>query len=125
MLSHEHCVIKEKTNIFSPGNLRAASDNAQYRELVNNWMLKGYTLRYTGGMVPDVAQMFIKGHGIFTCIGSKNHKPKLRVLYEVACVGFLVEKAGGKTISTGKIPISEYEIKSYDDKLAFAAGSSG
>lgn len=75
-------------------------------------------------MVPDVAQMFIKGHGIFTCCGSKNHKPKLRVLYEVACVGFLVEKAGGKTITTGKVSILDYEIKGYDDKLPFAAGSS-
>lgn len=43
--------------------------------------MKGYTLRYTGGMVPDVSQIFIKGHGIFSCCASKNHKAKLRVLY--------------------------------------------
>lgn len=85
--------------------------------------MKGYTLRYTGGMVPDVSQIFIKGHGIFSCCGSKNFKPKLRVLYQVACVGFLMEKAGGKTITTGKIPLTEYEVKTYDDKLAFGAGS--
>jgi len=99
-------VIKPKTNIFSPGNLRSASDNELYREHINSWMLKGYTLRYTGGMVPDVAQIFIKGHGIFSCCASKNHKAKLRVLYEVACVGFLIEKAGGKTITIGGTPIN-------------------
>ncbi len=81
ILSHEHCVIKEKTNIFSPGNLRSASDNHAYREHINNWILKGYTLRYTGGMVPDISQILIKGHGIFSCCASKNHKAKLRVLY--------------------------------------------
>jgi len=59
-------------------------------------------------MVPDVCQLFIKGHGIFTCLGSKKHKPKLRILYEVACTGFLMEKAGAKTITTGKIPLTEY-----------------
>lgn len=31
ILSHEHCVIKPKTNIFSPGNIRATSDNEKYR----------------------------------------------------------------------------------------------
>lgn len=87
-------------------------------------MTKGYTLRYTGGMVPDVCQLFIKGHGVFTCISSTKHKSKLRVLYEVACAGFLIEKAGGKSITTGKIPLSEYEIKTYDDKLSFGVGSS-
>jgi len=48
----------------------------------------------------------------------------LRVLYEVACVGFLMEKAGGKTITLGQVPITEYEVKTYDDRLPFAAGSS-
>ncbi len=69
-------------------------------------MLKGYTLRYTGGMVPDVCQIFIKGHGIFSCLSSQKHKAKLRVLYEVACAGFLIEKAGGKTVTIGKKPLS-------------------
>jgi sedoheptulose-bisphosphatase len=101
-------VIKPKTNLFSPGNLRSSSDNEQYRDIILNWMAKGYTLRYTGGMVLDISQIFIKGHGIFTCIASKKHKSKLRVLYEIACVGFLMEKAGGKSITVGKIPICEY-----------------
>ena len=46
--------------------------------------------------MPDIEQIFIKGHGIFTCIPSLKHKAKLRVLYEVGPVGFLIEKAGGK-----------------------------
>lgn len=52
--------------------------------------MKGYTLRYTGGMVPDVCQIFIKGHGIFINCASNKYKSKLRVLYEVASVGFLI-----------------------------------
>lgn len=30
IISHDHLVIKEKTKIFSPGNLRCASENQEY-----------------------------------------------------------------------------------------------
>jgi sedoheptulose-bisphosphatase len=50
----------------------------------------GYTLRYSGGFAPDAAQILIKGHGVFSCLASKIHKAKLRVLFEVAAIGFLI-----------------------------------
>ena len=50
-------------------------------------------------MVPDVYQIFIKGHGVFTNVPSQKHKAKLRILYEVAAVAFLFEKAGGMCIA--------------------------
>jgi sedoheptulose-bisphosphatase len=90
IVSHEHLVIKEKSKMFSPGNLRAVTENEDYEKVVNAWIKKGYTLRYTGGLVPDVGQIFIKGHGVLSNIGSKSHKCKLRALYEAAAVGFLV-----------------------------------
>ena len=88
--------------MFSPGNLRAVTENKEYFETVQRWISKAYTLRYTGGLVPDIAQIFIKGHGIFCNVHSQSHKSKLRVLYEVAAVGFLIEKAEGKTVTMGK-----------------------
>jgi sedoheptulose-bisphosphatase len=88
--------------MFSPGNLRAVNENEAYDKVVSTWIKKGYTLRYTGGLVPDVGQIFIKGHGVLSNIGSESHKCKLRALYEAAAVGFLVEKAGGKSITTGQ-----------------------
>ena len=50
----------------------------------------------------DVYQIFIKGNGVFSCLASNNHKAKLRALYEAAALGYLIEKAGGKTITKGK-----------------------
>ena len=47
-------MIAPSGKIFAPGNLRAAGENAPYREVINKWIDSGYTLRYTGGMVPDV-----------------------------------------------------------------------
>jgi len=86
-------------------------------------MKRGMTLRYTGGLILDVAQIFIKKQGIFCCVGSKNHKFKLRALYEAGAVGWLIEKAGGKTISFDKKSLMDYEIRSYDDRLPFAVGT--
>ena len=43
--------------MFAPGNLRATFDNAAYERLINFYLGEKYTLRYTGGMVPDVFQV--------------------------------------------------------------------
>lgn len=43
--------------MFSPGNLRATFDNPEYEKLISYWVGEKYTLRYTGGMVPDVFQV--------------------------------------------------------------------
>jgi sedoheptulose-bisphosphatase len=123
IVSHDNLTIMEKTNTFSPGNLRSASENEPYRNAVIEWIKNAYTLRYSGSLVVDVYQIFIKGHGVLINCGSSKHKCKLRVLYEAAAVGFLIEKAGGKTITTGKGSLLDYEIKGYDDILSFALGS--
>ncbi len=75
-------------------------------------------------MVVDVYQIFIKGHGIFSNCGSNKHKCKLRALYEAAALAFLIEKAGGMTITAGKGSVLDYEVQGYDDRLSFAMGSS-
>ncbi|CAN6441044.1 unnamed protein product [Victoria cruziana] len=54
--------VKDTTQIgegkmFSPGNLRATFDNPEYQKLISYYVNEKYTLRYTGGMVPDVNQV--------------------------------------------------------------------
>jgi fructose-1,6-bisphosphatase I len=85
--------------IFAPGNLRACSSEEWYLEALEYWSKNGYTLRYSGGMVPDVNQVLKKGGGIFSYPGYKG-KPegKLRLLYECAPVAMLVENAGGAAV---------------------------
>merc|ERR1711937_45132 len=89
--------VKETTEIaegkmFSPGNLRATFDNPEYAKLVNYWIDNQYTLRYTGGMVPDVFQIIAKEKGVFSNVISPTTKAKLRLLFEVAPLALLVEK---------------------------------
>ncbi|KAJ6982988.1 sedoheptulose-1,7-bisphosphatase [Populus alba x Populus x berolinensis] len=119
--------VKETTEIgegklFSPGNLRATFDNVDYDKLINYYVKEKYTLRYTGGMVPDVNQIIVKEKGIFTNVISPSSKAKLRLLFEVAPLGFLVEKAGGYS-SDGYQSVLDKEIINLDDRTQVAYGS--
>ena len=58
-LSRADIVIGE-AKAFAPANLRATADNTAYAALVQHWMQQRYTLRYTGGMVPDVHHILTK-----------------------------------------------------------------
>ena len=57
-------------------------DVPEYKELVNYWMENRYTLRYTGGLVPDVCQQFTKKMGVFSNPTSKSSPAKIRLAFE-------------------------------------------
>lgn len=108
--------------IFSPGNLRATFDNPAYDKLINYYVREKYTLRYTGGMVPDVNQIIVKEKGIFTNVTSQSSKAKLRLLFEVAPLGLLIEKAGGYS-SDGTQSVLDKVIEGLDERTQVAYGS--
>ena len=108
--------------LFAPGNLRAAQDNPGYAKLLDYYFQEKYQLRYTGGMVPDVNQILVKGKGVFCNPASPKAKAKLRVLYEVLPIGYLMEKAGAKS-SDGKASVLDIEIKSTEDRSQVCYGS--
>ncbi|KAJ3680755.1 hypothetical protein LUZ60_015244 [Juncus effusus] len=119
--------VKDTTTIgegkmFSPGNLRATFDNPDYDKLIEYYVKEKYTLRYTGGMVPDVNQIIVKEKGIFTNVTSPTSKAKLRLLFEVAPLGLLIEKAGGYS-SDGKQSVLDKVITTLDERTQVAYGS--
>jgi len=60
---------------------------------------KKYSLRYIGSMVGDVHRTLLYG-GIFAYpADATNQDGKLRLLYEAAPMSFIVEQAGGKSIT--------------------------
>ena len=89
--------IAAKAKTFAPGNLRATQDNPKYGELVNYWITKKYTLRYSGGLVPDVYHILIKGQGVLANASSPSAKAKLRLLFEAAPIALIVEAGGGES----------------------------
>jgi sedoheptulose-bisphosphatase len=108
--------------LFAPGNLRATQDNPGYQELFQYYMENMYQLRYTGGMVPDVNQIMVKGKGVFMNVNSKKTKSKLRVLYEVAPIAYLIEKAGGLS-SEGEKSALDISIDTTEQTSQVAYGS--
>jgi hypothetical protein len=55
-----------------------------YNKLLNFYMENKYTLRYCGGLVPDVYQQFTKTMGVFTNPTSEKSPAKLRLAFEAS-----------------------------------------
>lgn len=123
VLTKEQIQISPSTRIFSPMNSRAIVDHIAYRQCIDFWIKTGYALRYSGALSADSYHLLIKGEGVYTSIGSKTMKCKLRLLYELIPVSFLVEKAGGKS-TNGYCSILEIPIEGYYQKSSITVGSS-
>merc|ERR1719362_326498 len=116
--------IQKDCKIFSPANLRAAQDVPGYKKLIDHYMQNRYTLRYSGGLVPDVYQQFTKCQGIFSNPTSPSSPAKLRLAFEAAPFALLVEKAGGKSsdgVTGGSV--LDVQIDAVDQRTAFCIGS--
>lgn len=94
-LVQEDIKIAESGNIYAPGGTRNKYTPA-VEAFVSDMENRGSKLRYSGGFVPDINQILIKGHGIFLYPHLKGlPKGKLRLLYELNPMAFLLEQAGG------------------------------
>jgi len=62
--------------------------------------------------------------GVFVNPESPSAKAKLRLLYEVAPIAYLVEKAGGKS-SNGEQSCLNLVVKKTEDRTQVYSGSSG
>lgn len=67
-------------------------------------------------------QIIVKEKGVFTNVISPTAKAKLRLLFEVAPLGFLIEKAGGYS-SDGKQSVLDKVINVLDERTQVAYGS--
>lgn len=115
-----------KTKYFSPANLRAASSYPAYGSLVSGYIQQEYTLRYSGGLVPDLIHTLVKGHGIYLSPVTPNHKAKLRRLYELLPVALVMECAGGKAVDEkdGTV-VLERAVKGEDERGGIVCGTVG
>ncbi|MEQ1849372.1 MAG: class 1 fructose-bisphosphatase [Candidatus Peribacteraceae bacterium] len=115
--------MKDEVKTYAPGNLRAVVDTPRYREMMDTWMNEGHTLRYSGGMVPDIHHMLIKGAGIFTNIGgSKYPNGKLRLVFECGPFAYIMEQAGGSS-SDGEKSILDIKITEVDQRTPIIIGA--
>jgi fructose-1,6-bisphosphatase I len=105
---------------------------AQWDEPMRQWITdlqegkgqtgKRYTQRYIGSMVGDVHRTLLYG-GVFAYpADEKNKDGKLRLLYEAAPMSFLLEQAGGKSI-TGHSRVMDIPPTNVHQRVPIILGS--
>lgn len=114
--------LKQSGKINAPGGTQKYW-KTKHKELIDGFFTRGYRLRYSGGMVPDLHQILIKGGGIFSYPATIDApKGKLRKLFEVFPFAFIYEKAGGEAID-GRKKLLELDVVSLHDTTPCFFGS--
>ena len=90
--------LKEKGKLNAPGSTQMCWE-PRHKAMIDALFMEGYRLRYSGGMVPDLHQILLKGGGLFSYPATSDvPKGKLRMIFEVFPFAFIYEKAGGEAI---------------------------
>jgi fructose-1,6-bisphosphatase I len=97
-MEQETIRLNEKGKLNAPGGTQKHWP-AHHKKMIDGLFAEGYRLRYSGGMVPDLHQILLKGGGLFSYPGTTD-KPegKLRKLFEVFPFAFVYETAGGEAV---------------------------
>jgi len=114
--------LTEKGKLNAPGGTQQ-NWTTYHKELVDSFFQDGYRLRYSGGMVPDLHQLLLKGGGLFSYPATSD-KPngKLRKLFEVFPFAFIYEISGGEA-TDGKIDLMQLGCKHIHDTSPCFFGS--
>ncbi|MFZ4467173.1 MAG: class 1 fructose-bisphosphatase [Phycisphaerales bacterium] len=84
---------------------------------------EGYTSRYIGSMVADVHRTLVNG-GVFLYPPTKKHpNGKLRLLYEANPMSFLVEQAGGASITADGRRTMDVQPQQLHERVPLVLGS--
>ena len=122
-LVQENIKLQGPAKIYAPGGARNKYSTG-VEKFAQHLETNGAKLRYSGGFVPDINQVLIKRGGIFMYPHLKDAPDgKLRLLYELNPMAFLVEQAGGAA-STGKQRILDIEPESDDQRAPVFIGTS-
>ncbi|MGE3961646.1 MAG: class 1 fructose-bisphosphatase [Dehalococcoidia bacterium] len=83
---------------------------------------EGLRGRYSGSMVEDILRVLMAGGVFMYPEDSSSPKGKLRMLYEVCPIGFVLEAAGGAA-STGAGPVLDVPVTTPHQRSPFVTGA--
>ncbi len=124
LLSHKNIRLPERPKYYSVnhGNYHYWSPGVQK---YTDWLQSHeppISMRYIGSMVADVHRTLLGGGVFYYPADTKNPNGKLRMLYEVAPMSFLVEQAGGYA-STGTGAIRDVKPANLHQRLPAFMGN--
>lgn len=114
--------MNESGTLNSPGSTQQCW-YPHHKEMINKMFEENYELSYSGGMVPDLHHILVRGGGLFSYPGASD-KPegKLRQLFEVFPYAHIFETAGGGA-TNGKERVLEIQTKHIHDTSPCFFGS--
>jgi fructose-1,6-bisphosphatase I len=125
ILTREDIKISSNSKYFAPGNLRCCIENPKYKDWLDTCIDEKKTLRYSGGMVPDLHHILSKGNGMFAYPRDNKHLDgKLRLLFEGAPFAMVFEEAGGIAFEQEGNRILETKVTDVHQKTPVFIGSS-
>ena len=114
--------LDEKGKILGPGGTQKYWYDF-HKKMIDDLFKEGYRLRYSGGMVPDLHQILLKGGGLFAYPGTTDKpKGKLRKLFEVFPFAYVYSKAGGLAVD-GYNDLLSLDTDGYHDTTPCFFGS--
>ena len=107
LLSHPNIRIPKRGSIYSVNEGYFTLFSKKDQDYIGSFKdaIKPYKLRYVGTMVSDVHRTLLKGGVFMYPADSKHSQGKLRLMYEVNPMSFIMQQAGGMAISNGKNPL--------------------
>ncbi len=115
--------MENKGKINAPGGTQK-NWYPYHKKLIESLFEKGYRLRYSGGMVPDLHQILLKKGGLFSYPATTDKpKGKLRVLFEVIPFALTFIEAGGDAINDKGVSLLNLEPSFLHDTTPCFFGS--
>jgi len=122
VLSGENITLRERGNILGSGGLRR-DWMPEHLEYIQHLEGEGYKLRYSGAFISDINHILIKRGGVFTYPALKGSPDgKLRLIFELQPMAFLVEQAGGMA-TDGRQRILSIQPKALGQRCPIYMGS--
>jgi fructose-1,6-bisphosphatase I len=128
LLSHEDVKCPQRGHYYSANLGHSHEWNVGVRNYLQ-WITvddksthRPYSLRYTGALVADLHRSLVDGGLYFYPPDPSHPEGKLRLLYECAPLGYVLEKAGGKA-STGTQRILDIQAKTIHERCPLVIGS--
>ena len=124
-LSHTDIRIPDRGNYYSVNQGYYLKFDLEMRRYIDHCSDLNLQLRYIGSMVSDVHRILFQG-GIFLYPNTRKYpQGKLRLVYECNPLSFIVEQAGGKSITTQLQRILELPVRYLHERVTIAIGSPG
>ncbi len=106
----------QHTSVFGPSDITSMQHSPSYQALFNYMLASKVRLRYAGAMVTDTHHILMRGGAFWYPSSKKKPEGHLRLMYECAPLGLLVQIAGGQAVNSKGVDILDTVIEDWHQR---------